>query len=162
DRDPLPHPVHQHVLQPRVSVRSRGRNGAVSGATPTLDGRRARVIVRELLERAPAYARGWAPTRSGATAGVLEVVARYARSLIERLSQAPDKNRLAFLDFLGIGLLPAQAARAPVVFKSLPNVADSRAPARTRVGAAVPGSDAPLVFETEDAIALPKSQLVTV
>jgi Baseplate J-like protein len=126
---------------------------------PRLDTRNADAVVSELLERAPAYVPAWLPSAPGAAWTLLQVVARYAEALIERLNEAPAKNKLAFLDLLGINLLPAQAARAPLVFLSVPNVGDSRVPARSRVGANVPGSTEPIVFETEQAIALTAARL---
>ncbi len=130
--------------------------------SPTLEARGADAITQELLARLPAYVAGWDPVVSGPSWAVLHIFARYGQVLIERLNQAPDKNKLAFLDMLGISLLPAQAARAPVVFQAVPKVGDSRVPARTRVGAKVPGLSDPLVFETENAIALTAARLVEV
>jgi hypothetical protein len=43
----------------------------------------------------------------------VQIFARQVRSLAERLNQAPDKNKLAFLDQLGINLLPAQSGACP-------------------------------------------------
>ena len=45
------------------------------------------------------------------------IFARYLYAVIQRLNQAPEKNKLAFLDTLGLSLVPAQAARAPIVFE---------------------------------------------
>ena len=126
---------------------------------PKLDVRDSDAIVEELLARAPAYVPAWSLPASGPARTLVEVVARYAEALIERLNRAPSKNKLAFLDLLGIHLLPAQAARAPIVFQGVPNAGDSRVPARSRIGAAVPGAAEPLVFETEQAIALTAARL---
>ena len=57
--------------------------------------------------------------------------ARYLQTLAERLERAPDKQKLAFLDMLGIGLIPAAAARAPVVFRALPMAGMERCRRRT-------------------------------
>ena len=129
---------------------------------PTLDARDARAVAEALMTRAPAYVPAWSATASGPAWAIVQVVARYAEALIERLNEAPAKNKLAFLDLLGIDLLPAQAARVPVVFQSVPNVGDGRVPARSRVGASVPGSGEPPVFETEHAIALTAARLADV
>jgi hypothetical protein len=129
---------------------------------PLLDPRDADAIVRDLLARVPAYAPGWEPAEGGPGRAVLVAFARQLRALGERLNQAPDKNLLAFLEMLGVSLIPAQAARAPVVFQLLPAVGDSRAPARTRIGAEVPGRDQPVIFETEQAIGLAAGRLVEV
>ena len=56
-------------------------------------------------------------TRGTVGAGLGSIFARYAQAVLQRLNQAPDKNKLAFLDTLGLGLVPAQAARTPLVFQ---------------------------------------------
>jgi hypothetical protein len=131
-------------------------------ATPKLDERTDQSIVAEMLARLPGYLPGWASAAGSPGLALMQVFARYMHALIERLNQAPDKNELAFLDLLGINLLPAQAARAPMVFQAITEVGDSRVPARTRVGAKQAGQSEPLVFETERAIALATARLVEV
>ena len=130
--------------------------------TPELDPREAEETVRELLKRLPGYVPGWAPQDGQAGHALARIFARYLQTLGERVNQAPDKNKLAFLDLLGVDLLPAQAARAPVVFEMQPDTRSSRAPAGTRLGADVPGLDEPLMFETESTIGLTSSRLVEV
>jgi hypothetical protein len=129
---------------------------------PTLDRRNAVQVLEELLRRRPAYVPELVPAPGGATSTLLQIFARYMEVVIDRLNQAPDKNLLAFLEMLGINLLPAQAARAPVVFQPLPNADNGRIIARTRVGAEVPGRATPVMFETESAIALAAARLVEV
>jgi hypothetical protein len=86
------------------------------------------------------------------------IAAGYLDTLATRLDRTPDKLLLALLELFGVGLLPAQAARCPVVFDALPVGASAalgaRAPAGTRLGANVPGRDEPAVFETETGIGL--------
>jgi hypothetical protein len=129
---------------------------------PVLDGRDAAALVAALLARRPAYAPDWAIGVSGPGRALAEIFGRQLQALVGRLEQAPEKAKLAFLDLLGISLLPAQPARAPVVFRALPNIGDTRVPERSRVGANVPGRDRPLVFETEQAIALAAARLAEV
>lgn len=130
--------------------------------TPGLDGRDAQAIVADFLARLPGYVPGWTPAEGGPGWAVVQAYARYLQALAERLGLAPDKNKLAFLDLLGINMLPAQAARAPLVFKAMSHIGDGRVPAGTQVGATVPGEDDPLIFETEEAIALAAAQLAEV
>ncbi len=127
-----------------------------------LEPRDAAAFLRDAQICVPAFVPGWRPRPGGSSQAVLEVYARFLRSLAERINQAPGKNRLAFFDTMGIELLPAQGARAPVVFTAVAAVGDSRIPERTRVGAKVEGRDEPLVFETEEAIALAAAALVQV
>ena len=131
-------------------------------SAPQLDARDAEAIAQDFLTSLPAYVPGWQPVEGQPSWAVVQIFARYLRAIAERLNQAPDKNKLAFLDQLGINLLPAQAARAPVVFQSMPRVGDNRVPIRTRIGATVPGQDEPLIFETEQAIALATARLAEV
>ncbi len=131
-------------------------------ATPKLDARVSRSLLRELLARMPGYLPGWMPAEGSPPMALFQVFARYLESLIERLNQAPEKNELGFLDLLGVNLLPAQAARAPVLFQAMTGVGDGRVPARTRVGAKRPGESQPLIFETERDIALAQARLAEI
>jgi hypothetical protein len=129
---------------------------------PLLDPLTAESCVADAEARVPAFVPGWQPEPAGPGAALIQVYARFLKSLADRLNQAPDKNKMGFFDRLGIELLPAQPARAPVVFKPLQGMPDTSVPARTRVGAAPPDTGAPLVFETEQGIALAKASLAQV
>ena len=81
-------------------------------------------------------------------------------AIIHRLNQAPEKNKLAFLDLLGLGLVSAQAARAPMVFQLSDAAPDSQITAGAQVAAPPPpGSSDQIVFETERALGLAGAQL---
>jgi hypothetical protein len=131
-------------------------------STPRLDKRDAQALLEELRARVPGYVPQWLPESGQPGWAISQVFIRYLQVLIERLNQAPDRNKLAFLDTLGISLLSAQAARAPIVFTAMPQTGDGRVPARTRVGAKVPGRSDPLIFETETDIALAGANLAEV
>src|SRR5690606_10864468 len=76
----------------------------------------------------------------------------YLETILQRLNQAPYKNLLAFLDLLGIQLIPPRPARVPVVFRLPDNVIDINLPAGTRLAAPPPPeSTNQIVFETERA-----------
>jgi hypothetical protein len=128
-------------------------------ATPLLDRREAADIVAELMRRREGYTPEWKPAAGGPGWALMQVYARQLHSLIERLGQMPDRLQLALLEMLGMSLLTAQAARAPLVFTPVPRAPDSVVPARTRVGAQLPGHGDPLVFETESPIALVSARL---
>lgn len=133
-----------------------------SHPAPLFDPRTAGQVLRELLARRPGYAPEWRPQEGGPSWALLHIYARLVQIVIERLNRAPDKNLLAFLDMLGIDAIPAQAARAPVVFKTLENT-DGFAPAGTRLGAAAADqAGGSLAFETERSIALAGAKLVEV
>ena len=130
--------------------------------TPLLDSRDAAQVFNELLTRAPDFVSELTPAKGGPAQALLQIFARYMEVIIHRLNQAPDKNLLAFLDMLGINLIPPQSARAPVVFEPLPNAGNGRIAARTRLGAQVPDRPEPLMFETENAITMAAARLVEV
>lgn len=130
--------------------------------TAPIDPRGAADFEAELLARVPGYLPGWEATPGRAGAALLAIAARFDAIIADRLNRAPEKNELAFLEALGVSLLPAQAARAPIAFVARPGLSDSRVPAGTQVGADVAGVTGPLVFETEDDMALAAARLVQV
>ena len=79
-----------------------------------LDSRRARDIVAALRHRRPGYVTEWEPLNlpKGPDTAITFVWARYLESILQRLNRAPEKHKLAFLEMLGIELIPAQSARA--------------------------------------------------
>lgn len=127
-----------------------------------LEPRKAAQVLQDILVRRPAFLPELLPQRGAPSWALLEIFVRYLQVVISRLNQAPDKNLLAFLDMLGLSLLPAQAARAPVVFQPLPEAVDGRIPAGTRLGAMATGQSDPISFETEHTIALTGARLVEV
>ena len=131
-------------------------------ATPVLDSRTAADVAAGLAALAPAYTPELSNASSGIAWALLQVLGKYGQAILERLNQAPDKNKMAFLDRMGISLLPPQAAQAPVVFQSIPNSGDSTVPAQSRVGAAGPDPSSPIVFQTTQAIALAAAKLTGV
>ena len=158
---------------PRLDVRAK------------LDQRDAAQVVSDLLKRLPGYVPGWTPQPGSVGDALTQIFGRYMEVLIERLNAAPDKNFLAFLDLLGQSLVEARPARAPVVFKFSPPtpaelpaaitssavnlpappeplalpVINMRVPQATQVTATPPGGGTPLIFETENAIALVSAKL---
>src|SRR5271157_9076 len=158
----LPPAGHQYLLQPGLSVLSVRGQTMNPVETPTLDSRTAARVVAELATLQPAYTPELQLQSQGPVAALAQIFGQYVQAVVQRLDQAPDKNKLAFLDLLGVSLLPAQAARAPLVFQPIKGTGGGRVPAGTRAGANLPGSQTPLVFETEQAIALAPAPLVEV
>lgn len=127
---------------------------------PLLDSRRAQEVLLELLARRAGYLPNWKPSEDAGDAALLKILARYAETLIQRLNQAPQKNMLAFLDMMGIDLIPAQAARVPIVFRMAADAPTTRAAAGTRVVAPPPPeSTDQIVFETEEGVGLMSGRL---
>jgi hypothetical protein len=149
------------------------------GTRPLVDPRDAAAFVAALIARRPGYVPEWQPGATGPDIAVAEALARYLAAITTRLNQVPDKHQLALLDVLGVALVPAQAARAPVVFTVAANASDTRVPAGTRL-AAQPAEPAPnsadpisadppvttppgpVVFETERGTGIASGRLVEV
>lgn len=116
----------------------------------------------DLIVRRGGYVPTFEPAPAGPGNALLRTAGHQLDALRERLSQAPDKRGFALLDLVGVGLVPATAARAPVVFLASPGLDHVTAPAGTRLGATVAGRSSPLVFETESAVAIAAARLVEV
>jgi hypothetical protein len=131
--------------------------------TPQLDDRDAAAIAKELLARRLVYVPEWQGGEERAGWALLQLFARFMQALVLRLNRAPDKNKLAFLDMLGLNLIPPQAARAPMVFLLAANAVDSRVPSGSRLAAPPgPGRQTQMMFETEAAIGLAAAKLAEV
>lgn len=125
-----------------------------------LDDRDADQIAGDLLARRLGYVSNWTPKSKGADTAITGIAARYLYAVIQRLNQSPEKNKLAFFDLLGLSLVPAQAARAPIVFQLSPDGPDAAALKGTQVAAPPPpGSIDQIVFETEQNTGLAAGQL---
>jgi hypothetical protein len=125
-----------------------------------LDGREVVELLAELLARRPGYTPEWTPSADGLDAALAQIAARFWQAIIQRLNQAPEKNKFAFLDTLGVQLIPAQAAGATVVFRLADNVPDARIPANTRIAAPPPPErNDQIIFETERATGLAVAKL---
>ena len=87
----------------------------------------------------------------GVSSALIHVFARFLEIIIQRLNKVPEKNFMAFLDMLGVSLLPPQPARVPLTFTlSAGSTEEGRAPAGTQVAAApAEGEKESVIFETE-------------
>ena len=128
---------------------------------PVLDGRDAIELVSEFRSRRAGYLPRWSPPANSAGAAIEQIFARLIETILKRLNQAPEKNRLAFYSFLGLDAVPAQEARAPIVFQLNPQSGDTNAPPGTQVAAPPPtGQTAPIVFETEHGLDISAATIV--
>jgi len=129
----------------------------------------------DLLRRLPGYAPELSASGAGAARAVMRVFARYMELLHDGLADVPDRALLAYLDMMGVHLLPAQAARVPLVFSLIDgSPADVTIPERSQVAAAVvPAPPSlldvgsadlatdPVVFATDQAVTLTRSRLAS-
>jgi hypothetical protein len=87
------------------------------GQPPPLDPRRFDQLRAAVLQRAAQLVPEWQATDPADVGTALTAIfAHDLELLLERLNRVPEKNLLAFLDMLGVGLLPPGAARGPLVF----------------------------------------------
>ena len=127
---------------------------------PPLDERDAPAFAAALRALAAGYVPQWRPGQQGADAAMLQIVAHQLQAIARRLNQAPDKNKLAFLDLAGVSLVTAQPARAPVVFGLADNATDLRLPDGTRLAAPPPpGGTSQISYETETPVGLAVAKL---
>ncbi|HEX7317674.1 MAG TPA: putative baseplate assembly protein [Pyrinomonadaceae bacterium] len=131
---------------------------------PKIDGRDSDAILREARALAPFYTPEWkADDESGGGAALLKIFARLLEGVIRRLNDAPLKHYIAFLEMIGVKLLPAVAARAPLTFILSKGTKEAvPVPARSQAAAAPTDGGDPIVFETERAILATPAQLLSV
>ena len=117
---------------------------------PALDGRRFASLLRELLRHAPHYVPDLdLAEQEGVGPALMRIGAHLGEAVAARLDRAPDKNLVAFLDRLGVTLLPARPARVAVTFKLASGLQEAvLVPGGARVTA--PGDDEDIPFETTD------------
>jgi Baseplate J-like protein len=109
------------------------------------------------------YVPEWSPGDRGAGAALVQAAAHDLQAVAQRLERAPRKNELAFLELLGVRLVPAQPARAPLVLQLEEGASDVRMPAGTRISAAPPpGGAAQITFETERSVGVAVARLAEV
>lgn len=129
-------------------------------------------ITQRLLRNLPGYTPEWAPAPGTKAHALLDVFARYRALLDIGKAGLAERNLLAMLDTFAIPLLPAQAARAPVVFQLTPNCpvdvnvsADSQLaaqpapPVPSPLASSAAINPSPLLFYTEQTITMARAKL---
>lgn len=134
-------------------------------------------IVGAIGHRIQGYTPQWKPQPESASNTLLEIFSRYIEILTKGVNRVPDRSQLAFLDMLGTRLLPAQSARAPLVFKLMEkSPVDVTLPANTQVAARVepppvspladtgekPDQQEDVIFATTQPISLTRAELAAV
>ncbi|MBL6975481.1 MAG: putative baseplate assembly protein [Deltaproteobacteria bacterium] len=118
--------------------------------TPKLDDRTFDDIVDEAIRLIPQYCPEWTnfnPSDPGVT--LIELFAWMMEMVLYRLNRVPDKNYLAFLNLLGIGLKPPQPARTVLTFH-MSDKGDHVVVPRGTTVATRPSSDGKIIsFETD-------------
>lgn len=124
---------------------------------PLIDPRDRQALLRELQALLPFYTPTWQVGETGPSRALVEAFLLFQRAVIARLNRVPEKLLLAFLDQLGLALLPALPARAPAIFAPAQGATTSlTVPAGTQVAAGE------TVFQTEAAFAATPATLQAV
>lgn len=119
--------------------------------SPRVDERSAGQIAAQVRELLCYYVPGWQNQETGPSEALVRIFSRYCELVIRRLNLAPEKNFLAFLDFLGATTLPPRPARVPLTFYLAQKAPGATVPARTQVSAKPSlGEKDPVIFETEE------------
>src|SRR5262249_23479422 len=131
----LPRPRHQYLLQPGLSLLPAG--GPLMQAPSPIVASTDRAAMLAALQRCvPAYLPEWQPAPDDLGSALLAIHARYLELLAGGLNRMPERAFLAFLDSLAIALLPAQSARAPLMFSMMKDApVDSILQANSQVAA---------------------------
>ncbi|KAA2258090.1 putative baseplate assembly protein [Solihabitans fulvus] len=118
--------------------------------SPNLDDRRFQQLVDEAKRYVQQRTPEWTDHNvSDPGVTLIETFAHMVDQLVYRLNRVPDRNYLAFLDLLGVGLFPPAAARAEVTFwLSAEQPETVLLPAGTEVATEDTNSDDAVVFGT--------------
>jgi hypothetical protein len=132
---------------------------------PRLHDRSSADLVKEAQALAGLYTPAWTGAKEPGDPGYALIVlaARLVELLAERVNRVPEKNLLAFLDFVGVERPPGMPAEAPVTFLlSARAEQGQQIPAGTQVATTQSeGADAQ-IFETRNAFFATRAELAYV
>lgn len=117
---------------------------------PKIDTREFQVLLDEKKAMVPLYTPEWdISDEKDVGAALLKIFTHMQMEIINRLNRVPDKHFTAFLELLGINLMPAQPARVPVTFYlSKKHSGGVFVPQGTKVATEETDKHGALVFET--------------
>lgn len=148
------------VLDPRTREQILAQALALAGASlPDAD------LAGIDLSTWPGYVPDWADAAGPSDPGVrlIELFARLAELLLERLNGVPETNFLSFLEFTGVERFPGAPAEAPVTFTvSKRSPLGGIVPAGTRVATTQTEKADAHVFETRRAFFATPAQLESI
>jgi predicted phage baseplate assembly protein len=129
---------------------------------PSIDQRTFSDLLQLVMTGARGFAPEWSVERQDDPGMVLAAIyAHYLEILLERLNRVPEKNFLAFLDLLGVSLLPPSPATAPVVFTLAHTAGTSGVvPTGTQVATMQTETQPAVVFETAQDLNVVAAQFV--
>ncbi|MCD4775056.1 MAG: hypothetical protein K8S15_03280, partial [Candidatus Aegiribacteria sp.] len=118
---------------------------------PKIDERTFSELMSNIRGIIPHYTPEWTGSdEKDPGVALLNIFSHITENIIHHFNQVPHKNFVAFLDMLGIKLLPAQPARVPLTFY-LAKGTDNEIiiPARTQASSKKTDEHEKLIFETE-------------
>ena len=136
----------------------------MTATPPLLDPRDAEQILEQLRKLAAEYIPEWrAYQEDRRDAGIMlhRIFTRLLEITLQRLNEAPSKNFDAFLNAVGVSLLPPVPARVPLTYSLTPPSGPTLVPQGTRAGTAPQGDQAGVDFETEADLTVVPSTLVS-
>lgn len=118
---------------------------------PKIDERDFSDLLNELKASVPHYTPEWTCSdEKDPGVALSKIFIHMTSSIIQHFNQVPHKNFVAFLDMLGIRLLPAQSARVPLTFKTAKGTENEIfIPERTMASADETEEHEEIPFETE-------------
>ncbi len=127
---------------------------------PVLDARNSDEIMASLAELSRESLPAWQPPPDGDAGTMLHRgFARLLELALLRLNQVPEKNFLAFLDTMGVSLLPPAPAHVPLTFTLAPGSAPTEVPAGTVAAARAQAGQPAVTFETDAPLTVVPAQL---
>ena len=132
---------------------------------PLLDRRSDEQILEQLRELASKYVPEWKGHQDGRQdAGMMlhRIFTRLLEITLQRLNEAPAKNFDAFLNAVGISLLPPVPAQVALTFSLTSGSGPTRVPEGTRAGTAQIGEQSAVDFETAADLTVVPSSLIAV
>jgi predicted phage baseplate assembly protein len=131
---------------------------------PLLDRRDDEQILEQLRKLAAEYVPEWQAYQDGRPdAGIMlhRIFTRLLEITLQRLNEAPSKNFDAFLNAVGVSLLPPVPARVPLTFSLTPRSGPILVPQGTRAGTPSQGDQPGVDFETEADLTVVPNTLVS-
>ncbi len=120
---------------------------------PKIDPRSFESLLEEKRNIAPLYTPEWdAADDKDTGVALLKIFIHMQEEIIKRLNRVPEKNFAAFLEMIGLKLMPAQPARVPVTFYLPEDSGGVFVPAGTKVAADETEKHKVINFETINGI----------
>jgi hypothetical protein len=125
--------------------------------SPKIDKRSPEDLMGEIRSLIPFYTPEWKPSEDDSGIALAETFTSMMGTVIHRLNRVPEKNFAAFLEMLGMKLLPPQPAIAPVTFSLSKGTKEH---VFIRAGTQIAAED--ILFETEKSMLATPSMLIKV